>query len=86
MRAAFQAAGHNYGITLTLPSSFWHVIIFSITLYTCLLTYYRYMQHFDIVALEKEVDWLNMMTYDLHGTWDALAFGLEVNTLNILRF
>lgn len=31
----------------------------------------RYMQHFDIVAIEKTVDWLNVMTYDLHGTWDS---------------
>ena len=29
----------------------------------------RYMQNFDIVALEKVVDWFNVMTYDLHGTW-----------------
>jgi chitinase len=29
------------------------------------------MQHFDIVAIEKVVDWFNVMTYDLHGTWDS---------------
>ena len=27
------------------------------------------MQNFDIVNLEKVVDWFNVMTYDLHGTW-----------------
>ena len=27
------------------------------------------MQNFDIVNLEKTVDWFNVMTYDLHGTW-----------------
>lgn len=27
------------------------------------------MQNFDIVKLEKVVDWFNVMTYDLHGTW-----------------
>lgn len=27
------------------------------------------MQNFDIVKLEKIVDWFNVMTYDLHGTW-----------------
>ncbi|KAI9775414.1 MAG: hypothetical protein M1839_001109 [Geoglossum umbratile] len=53
LRNAFHAAGHNYGVTITCPSSFW------------------YLQHFDIVALEKEVDWFNMMMYDLHGTWDS---------------
>ncbi|KAM0313290.1 hypothetical protein ACHAPQ_012074 [Fusarium lateritium] len=29
-----------------------------------------YLQHFDIVALEKHVDFFNIMSYDLHGTWD----------------
>jgi chitinase len=29
------------------------------------------MQHFDIVSIEKVVDWFNVMTYDLHGTWDS---------------
>ena len=27
------------------------------------------MQNFDIVNLEKVIDWFNVMTYDLHGTW-----------------
>ncbi|KAJ4179366.1 hypothetical protein NW767_014633 [Fusarium falciforme] len=31
---------------------------------------YWYLQHFDIVRLEPYVDFFNMMTYDLHGTWD----------------
>ncbi|KKY30836.1 hypothetical protein UCDDA912_g09217 [Diaporthe ampelina] len=31
---------------------------------------YWYLQHFDIVRLQKYVDFFNMMTYDLHGTWD----------------
>ena len=30
---------------------------------------YWYMQNFDIVNLVKVVDWFNVMTYDLHGTW-----------------
>ncbi|KAF3912491.1 Chitotriosidase-1 [Dactylellina cionopaga] len=53
LRSYFQNTGHNYGVTITLPTSFW------------------YMQHFDIVNLEKYVDWFNMMSYDLAGTWDA---------------
>ncbi|KAJ2979137.1 hypothetical protein NQ176_g3433 [Zarea fungicola] len=63
MRAAFGAAGHNYGISITLPSSFW------------------YLQNFDIVKLEQQVDWFNMMEYDLHGTWDStdLWIGAFVN-------
>ncbi|KAL6364312.1 hypothetical protein LRP88_02231 [Fusarium phalaenopsidis] len=31
---------------------------------------YWYLQYFDIVRLEPHVDFFNMMTYDLHGTWD----------------
>jgi chitinase len=31
---------------------------------------YWYLQHFDIVRLQLYVDFFNMMTYDLHGTWD----------------
>lgn len=30
-----------------------------------------YMQHFDIVSIDPIVDWFNIMTYDLHGTWDG---------------
>ncbi|KAM5484998.1 putative chitinase [Microsporum audouinii] len=28
------------------------------------------LQHFDIVGLEKYVDWFNLMSYDIHGAWD----------------
>jgi hypothetical protein len=31
---------------------------------------YWYLQYFDIVELEKHVDWFNVMSYDLHGAWD----------------
>ncbi|KAL6229266.1 hypothetical protein BDW75DRAFT_245886 [Aspergillus navahoensis] len=31
---------------------------------------YWFLQHFDVVKLEKYVDFFNMMTYDLHGAWD----------------
>ncbi|KAF5227461.1 hypothetical protein FAUST_11765 [Fusarium austroamericanum] len=29
-----------------------------------------YLQHFDIAAIEKHIDFFNIMSYDLHGTWD----------------
>ena len=29
------------------------------------------MQHFDLVNIAKYIDWFNVMTYDLHGTWDS---------------
>ncbi|RMZ86664.1 hypothetical protein DV736_g6111, partial [Chaetothyriales sp. CBS 134916] len=47
------ACGTAYGITATLPSSYW------------------YMQNFDIASMEPYLDWFNIMTYDIHGTWDG---------------
>ncbi|KAJ5918124.1 hypothetical protein N7454_010499 [Penicillium verhagenii] len=33
---------------------------------------YWYLQNFDVVGmLEAGADWTNIMTYDLHGSWDA---------------
>ncbi|ORY68394.1 glycoside hydrolase superfamily [Pseudomassariella vexata] len=32
---------------------------------------YYYMKGFNISGLEPHVDWFNVMTYDLHGDWDA---------------
>ncbi|KAL6401100.1 hypothetical protein AUP68_16824 [Ilyonectria robusta] len=32
---------------------------------------YWYLQHFDIVNIAKHVDFFNVMTYDLHGSWDT---------------
>jgi chitinase len=31
---------------------------------------YWYLRHFDIKALEPQVDWFNLMSYDMHGSWD----------------
>ncbi|KAH6953868.1 chitinase [Ilyonectria sp. MPI-CAGE-AT-0026] len=31
---------------------------------------YWYLQNFDIKKLESTVDWFNLMTYDVHGSWD----------------
>ena len=50
LRAAF---GAKYGISMTLPTSYW------------------YLQHFDLLGIQKSVDWFNLMAYDLHGIWDA---------------
>ncbi|KAF8816939.1 hypothetical protein BYT27DRAFT_6953579 [Phlegmacium glaucopus] len=32
---------------------------------------YWYLQHFDLPSLLQSADWVNIMTYDLHGTWDS---------------
>jgi chitinase len=29
------------------------------------------MQHFDIVSIAQTIDWFNIMSYDLHDTWDS---------------
>ncbi|KAL4958918.1 glycoside hydrolase [Aspergillus stella-maris] len=52
LRALLHSSGKKYGLSLTLPASYW------------------YLQHFDVKKLEESVDWLNVMTYDMHGTWD----------------
>ncbi|KAL3430011.1 hypothetical protein BDV09DRAFT_202564 [Aspergillus tetrazonus] len=31
---------------------------------------YWYLQHFDVSAMEKEVSWFNLMSYDMRGKWD----------------
>jgi GH18 family chitinase len=31
---------------------------------------YWYLQHFDLKALAKHVSFFNIMSYDMHGTWD----------------
>ncbi|ESK89422.1 class v [Moniliophthora roreri MCA 2997] len=53
LKNALGSSGHKYGLTLTIPSSYW------------------YMQHFDIVQMASIIDWFNVMSYDLHGTWDS---------------
>ncbi|KAF4552683.1 putative glycosyl hydrolases family 18 protein 1 [Elsinoe fawcettii] len=63
LRKAFGASGHKYGLTITIPSSYW------------------YLRHFDIVNIAKTIDWFNLMSYDLHGTWDSTvkSIGSVVN-------
>lgn len=34
-------------------------------------TSYWYLRHFDVANMNQYVDWINLMSYDLHGTWDA---------------
>ncbi|KFY47830.1 hypothetical protein V496_10420 [Pseudogymnoascus sp. VKM F-4515 (FW-2607)] len=32
---------------------------------------YWYLRHFDITDMMAYVDWVNLMSYDLHGVWDS---------------
>jgi chitinase len=50
LKAAF---GNRYGISVTLPASFW------------------YLQGFDVKSMQLYVDWMNLMSYDIHGVWDS---------------
>ncbi|SCO15302.1 related to chitinase [Fusarium fujikuroi] len=34
-------------------------------------TSYWYLRHFDIKNMSESVDWINLMSYDLHGVWDG---------------
>ncbi|RPA81152.1 hypothetical protein BJ508DRAFT_117192 [Ascobolus immersus RN42] len=34
-------------------------------------TSYWYLRHFNIRSMMKHVDWMNVMSYDLHGVWDS---------------
>lgn len=40
-----------------------------IVTYTALTSYW-YLRHFDLKAMNQYVDWINLMSYDLHGIWD----------------
>ncbi|KAH7035724.1 putative chitinase [Microdochium trichocladiopsis] len=53
MRQHLNRAGRRFGISITLPASYW------------------YLRGFDIINLEPHVDFYNVMTYDIHGTWDS---------------
>ncbi|KAL7892931.1 hypothetical protein HDV64DRAFT_272901 [Trichoderma sp. TUCIM 5745] len=52
-------------------------------------TSYRYLQHFDLVAIEPSVDWFNFMSYDLNGTgdignqWTGAYLGAHTNLTEI---
>lgn len=34
-------------------------------------TSYWYLRHFDLENMHQYVDWINLMSYDLHGIWDS---------------
>lgn len=36
-------------------------------------TSYWYLQHFDLKGMSNAVDWIHIMSYDLHGIWDKTS-------------
>ncbi|KAL4867386.1 glycoside hydrolase superfamily [Aspergillus spectabilis] len=53
MKELKEACGDRYGVTITLPASYW------------------YLQGFDVEGMLPYVDHYNVMSYDIHGTWDG---------------
>ncbi|KAF9891872.1 hypothetical protein FE257_003357 [Aspergillus nanangensis] len=53
LRDMKNAVQGRYGISVTLPASYW------------------YLRWFDLQAMQQHVDFFNIMTYDIHGVWDA---------------
>ncbi|KAK4154117.1 glycoside hydrolase superfamily [Chaetomidium leptoderma] len=53
LRERLNQTGKVYGITITLPASYW------------------YLRGFNLNDIEPYLDWFNIMTYDIHGTWDS---------------
>lgn len=53
MRKTFDNSGRKFGITITIPSSYW------------------YLRWFDLPSMVEYLDWINLMSYDLHGVWDS---------------
>jgi chitinase len=53
LREVFDASGGGYGLTFTIPASYW------------------YLKWFDVASMLQYADWTNLMSYDMHGTWDG---------------
>ncbi|KAF1812796.1 glycoside hydrolase [Eremomyces bilateralis CBS 781.70] len=53
LRNRLNGSGNAFGLSITLPASYW------------------YLKGFNIIELDPILDWFNIMTYDIHGTWDS---------------
>ncbi|KUI70319.1 Chitotriosidase-1 [Cytospora mali] len=55
LRKTLDASGKDFGISFTVPSSYW------------------YLRGFNVAGMINVAgaDWMNIMTYDLHGVWDG---------------
>ena len=76
LRSAFTAAGHNYGLSITLPSSFWYLQNFDIVKLEPVVDWFNMMgKHKDqsswLTYSEIYADLSLPSEYDIHGVWDA---------------
>jgi GH18 family chitinase len=39
-----------------------------------------YLRNMDVKGLEAQADWLNVLTYDLHGPWEPSSAGIKAHT------
>ena len=75
LKATFTQGTQTYGLTFTAPSSYWY-LRWSVFLRThcvikkCSLSDRTSHYRFDLPNLIKYADWINLMSYDLHGVWD----------------
>ncbi|KAJ7932984.1 glycoside hydrolase superfamily, partial [Mycena leptocephala] len=69
LKNAFAASGHNYGLSIIIPSSYWYlsVILLSATLIAHLGQVHATLRHCQHRINHR----FNMMSYDLHDTWDS---------------
>jgi chitinase len=61
----------NYPLLLDIIKYRWKVEGKSWGLSFTAPTSYWYLRWFDLPSLVKYADWINLMTYDLHGIWDS---------------
>jgi chitinase len=70
----YRAKCKNKGLSVTVPGGICEFSIGnSINLevdMSCLTSWAVYMTGFNLQGIEPYVDWLNVMTYDLHGSWE----------------
>lgn len=65
LRKRLNSSGRKYGLTLTLVCSLSsNIPAIHLTLSPQPASYW-YLKGFDIVNMEKHLDWFNMMTYDI---------------------
>ncbi|KAG6836288.1 hypothetical protein H0H93_009428, partial [Arthromyces matolae] len=68
VKAAFAPRG--YQLTFTAPSSFWYLQHFDLPALLKSADWVRVEQS-DVPTTGPDVFQVNVMTYDLHGTWDG---------------